>query len=345
LPGARGIPASKACASLGAQAAVLRIKLVGANQKPALEGLEPQPGRANYFIGNDPANWRRNLPTYARVAYRDVYPGIDQIYYGGSQDRLEYDFVVAPGADPTAIRLRFDGAGRLTLERNGDLALALGEAKVIQHAPLIYQVRDGRRERVAGRALLKHHNTLSFEVSSYDRRRPLTIDPGLLYSTLVGGNGSDGADAIALDGAGDAYVTGFTQSTNFPVTAGVAQPALGAGAGQNAFVTKLKADGSGLIYSTYLGGGNVDEGFGVAVDGAGSAYVAGLTASTNFPVTSGAFQKTFHAGALANAFVTKLKPDGSDLIYSSYLGGSFDDFGEAITVDGAGDAYVTGGAF
>jgi hypothetical protein len=209
---------------------------------------------------------------------------------------------------------------------------------LVEDAPVLYQDVGGMRQAVSGVYVLEGGDRVGFEVGAYDRSRPLVIDPVLSYSTYLGGGGDDGANGIAVDGAGNAYVAGFTVSPNFPTTSGAPQAVLGGF--ENAFVAKLNAAGSALLYSTYLGGSVEDEAFGIAVDGAGNAYVTGLTSSPNFPTTSGALQKVYGGGE--DAFVTKLNAAGSGLLYSTFLGGSNFDFGFGIAVDGAGNAYVTG---
>ena len=320
---------------------VLRMTFVGANPEPRVVGAEELPDKANYFIGNDPAKWRTNVPTYARVQYTDVYPGIDLIYYG-SQRRLEYDFVVRPGADPRTIALGFQGADKLEVDPQGDLVLHTGAGEIRQRKPVIYQEIGGVRREIAGGYVLKGESRVGFHVAVYDTSRPLVIDPALVYSTYLGGSADDAGVGIAVDAAGNAYVTGSTASANFPTTAGAFQTTLGGGGvGFDAFVTKLNSTGSALLYSTYLGGSNNDDsGVGIAVDGAGNAYVTGSAFSTDFPTTPGAFQSSF--GGVRDAFVTKLNPTGSTLVYSTYLGGTGDDGGVSIAVDTAGSAYVSG---
>jgi hypothetical protein len=327
--------------------AVVRMTLEGANPTPAVEGMEPLPGIVNYFIGNDPAKWRTNIPTYAKVQYHDAYPGIDLAYYG-NQGTVEYDFIVAPGADPDQIRLAFEGASAMHLVDSGDLVLATALGDVRIQKPLVYQVDpEGHRTLVAGHYLVErptaegHPNPqqpacppVSIQLAAYDRTKPLVIDPVLLYSTYLGGSSGDYGAGIAVDGSGQAYVTGFTGSVDFP-TLQASQPASG-GEG-DAFVTKLTATGA-LAYSTYLGGSGFDGGGGIAVDGSGQAYVTGGTASGNFP-TLHASQPAF--GGEHDAFVTKLTATGA-LAYSTYLGGSGVDGGGDIAVDGSGQAYVTG---
>src|SRR5688572_5786906 len=269
------------------KSAALRMRLVGAARKPVVSGLEELPGKANYFIGSDPAKWRSNVPTYAKVHYREVYPGIDLVYYG-NQRQLEYDFVVAPGADPKKILLAFRGADRIEIDAQGDLVLHVGGESIRQKKPVIYQEVDGAREEVAGSYVRKSTNRVGFKVAAYDKSRPLVIDPVLSYSTYLSGDDGDGARGIAVDPAGNAYVTGHTGSVNFPTTSGSLQAA--APGGGDAFVTKLDPTGSVLVYSTYLGGGAGDGASGIAVDAGGNAYITGGTGSANFPTTPGAFQ-------------------------------------------------------
>jgi len=317
----------------------LRMSLVGAAPEPLVSGLEEQPGTANYFIGKDPAKWRTNVPTYARVHYRDVYPGVDLVYYG-NQRQLEYDFVVAPGADPRRIVLGFKGA-KLEIDAQGELVLRTPGGDIRQHKPIIYQNIDGSRREIAGGYVRKGANRVGFQVAAYDRSQPLVIDPVLSYSTYLGGSGLDGGNGIAVDAEGNAYVVGYTSSSNFPTTAGASQTSFGGGTGFDTFVTKLNPTGSALVYSTYLGGSGTDFGRRIAVDAGGNAYVVGQTTSNNFPTTAGAFKTSF-GGGYSDAFLTKLNPSGSALVYSTYLGGSGEDDGSGISVDADGNAYMAG---
>jgi hypothetical protein len=317
----------------------LRMSLVGAAPKPPVSGLEEQPGKANYFIGKDPAKWRTNVPTYARVHYRDVYPGIDLLYYG-NQRQLEYDFVVAPGGDPKKIVLGFKGADKLEIDAQGDLMLRAPGGDIRQHKPIIYQNIDGSRREIAGAYVRKGANRVGFHVAAYDASQPLIIDPVLSYSTYLGGSRSDLGTSIAVDADGNAYVTGSSQSSDFPTSAGAFQTSFGGG-NADAFVTKLNPTGSAIVYSTYLGGSGLDAARRIAVDAAGNAYVVGPTGSSDFPTTPGALQTTF-GGGYSDAFVTKLDPTGSALVYSTYLGGTNQDDGSGISVDADGNAYVTG---
>ncbi len=337
---------------------VLRVKLVGANPNARIEGADQLAAGSNYFIGNDPKKWHTDVPNYSKVELEGVYPGIDLIYRGGEQGQLEYDFRLAPGTDPKAIRLSFKGQRRLSLDHDGDLVVGIGEGKLIEHVPEIYQEIGGRRRAVEGGWLLRGAHEAGFKVARYDRTKRIVIDPKLLYSTYLGGNNYDPGYGIAVDSAGFAYVTGYTDSTDFP-TLNAFQSTLGGPYAANAFVAKLNPSVSGsasLLYSTYLGGsGDFGAGEGIAVDSSGNAYVTGWTESTNFP-TLNAYQSScppasnLEVGCFA-AFVAKLNPSASgtaSLLYSTYLGGSGNgylgtgDQGQGIVVDSSGNAYVTG---
>lgn len=318
--------------------AVLRMRLAGANPSPRVSGVHTLPGKTNYFIGNDPARWRTNIPTYEKVRYEGIYPGVDLLYYG-KQGQLEYDFVIAPGADPRQLLLRFQGASA-HLDARGDLAVAAGGAKVVFRKPLAYQPdkEDPKsRHLVAAAYVLRGHNQVGFRVAAYDTQRPLVIDPMLSYSTYLGGKYGDTANGIALDSSGNAYVTGSTTSTNFPTSS--AHQSSNAG-DADVFVTKLDSTGTSLGYSTYLGGSDYDTGNAIAVDSSGNVYVTGTTSSSNFPTVSSVFQGSY--GGKSDAFVAKLDSTGSNLTYASYLGGSGADYGQGIAVDHSGNAYVTG---
>jgi uncharacterized protein (TIGR03437 family) len=341
-----------------APAALLRMSLVGAHAGAPATTPEPLPGKSNYLIGNDPAQWRTNVPTYQRIGYRDVYPGVDVVYYG-SQGQLEYDFIVAPGADPSRIRMAVEGADSATLDAGGDLVLQAGGGELRLRKPVVYQEVEGSRREVAGGFVLADNPQsasrtpksieVGVEIGAYDASRPLVIDPVILkYSTTFSGGGEEEAWGIAVDPAGNAYVAGWTSSVNFP-TASPLQ-AGNAGGTYDAFVAKLSPSGT-VLYSTYLGGNGWDFAFGIAVDASGNAYVAGSTHSTNFPATPGAFQPAYR-GSLADcpdpqcghAFVAKLNPTGSALVYSTYLGGGggAPDAALCIAVDSSGSAYVSG---
>jgi Beta-propeller repeat len=319
------------------QRSVVRMKLIGANSAPRVEGVDALSGKSNYFIGNDPSRWRRNVTSYAQVRYSSVYPGIDLIYYG-NQQQLEYDFVVSPGADPDAIELSFDGADRMEVDARGDLILHTEGGELRQRKPLTYQEMNGRRREIASRYVLRGGQQVGFEVAAYDPARPLVIDPVLGYSTYLGGTASDVAQGVAVDAAGNAYISGLTSSLDFP-TAEPLQPAPAGGLGSDVFVTKLNANGSGLVYSTYLGGNNIEEGLDIAVDREGNVYLTGFTFSSNFP-TMNPFQPAI--SGFGDIFVTKLNSAGSALIYSTYLGGSSVERGQGLAIDRQGNVYLTG---
>jgi hypothetical protein len=333
-------------ASRESEQSVLRMRLVGANPAAPLRGLDALPGTANYFVGKDPTKWRTHVPTFAKVTQSQVYPGIDLVYYG-NQRQVEFDFIVAPGTDPHAIRLKIEGADRLEVDAQGDLLLRVATESIKLQRPRIYQDADGVRRAVSGHYVLQEANEVRFQVAAYDQRRPLVIDPTLVYSTYLGGSGSfeEMGRGMAVDAAGAAYVTGSADSTDF--TAGCTAPCtvLDAtrGGSTDAFVTKLDPTGSALVYSTYLGGSSFEEGIAIAVDAEGAAYLTGDTGSADFPTVCTApctvLDSTLNGG---DAFVTKLGPTGTALVYSTYLGGSRNDFGRGIAVDAGGTAYVTG---
>ena len=312
---------------------VLRLKMLGANTAPHAEGQDELPGKVNYFRGSDPEHWLSNISTYAKVNFKDVYPGIDMVYYG-NQGELEYDFAVAPGVDPKVIKFVVEGADKLRLDKNGDLLLTMDHGDVRLHKPVLYQLVDGKRDEVKGQYVI-NGNEIRFKVRSFDSKKPLIIDPVLSYSTLLGGNSNDLAVAIAVDSQGSAYVTGSTQdSTSFPTTPGSFKP----GGFTSTFITKLNPTGSNLVYSTYLAGDNNTAARSIAVDAAGNAHITGSTSATNFPQVNGlGFSSTAN-----DAFVTKFNASGSGLLFSTYLGGSASDFGEAIALDSNGNIYVAG---
>lgn len=327
---------------------VLRMGLEGANLQAKLSGIDPLPGKVNYFLGNRPEHWHTNIPTYSRVKYAQVYPGVDLVFYG-NQRNLEYDFVVAPGADPKAIALTLKGARKLAVDSKGDLILSLADGQVIFQKPVLYQTVQGQRKQIEGGYSLAGKQRVTFAVSEYDRTEPLIIDPVLNYSTYLGGSAAgDLGTAIAVDSLGDAFVTGTTFSTTFPTHNG-----FGAGNAKGvAFVSELNPSGTALLYSTYLGGTGGDAGIGIALDPSGNIYVAGETFSADFPTNSSVtpLKPSSPGAALGTSFVTKINPTANvaaQLVYSSYLGGTngvsgIPDFANAIAADANGNAYVTG---
>jgi len=324
----------------------VRLRYDGADPHARVSGDDQLPGVATYLVGADPSRWQVDVPTYARVPYHDVYPGMDLVYYG-TVGRLEYDWRLAAEADPGRITLAVDGARRVSLDAAGNLVLGAALGPIVQQAPAAYQEDGGQRVPVDVRYTLTGTNRAGFAVGAYDTRKPLVIDPVLTYSTYLGGGGTDYGNGIAVDGAGAAYVVGETGSTTFPTTPGAPQRSLrGAACGvplcANAYATKLTPSGGALVYSTYLGGsgGAGHSAAAVAVDNAGDAYLVGTTSSPDF-LTADAVQSRY-GGGTTDAFVTELNAAGTAPVYSTYLGGGNDDFGDSIAVDAAGGAYITG---
>ena len=342
---------------------VVRMQLAGANRSAAATGASPLPGKSNYFIGNEPAKWHRNIPQFARVRYQDVYPGVDLVYYG-NQGQLEYDFEVAPGADPSSIAWRFQGQDKAQLDGGGNLVLATGNGEVTLKAPRIYQQFGAEQRPVAGRFAWREDGKVGFELSAYDRGRALVIDPVLTYSTYFGGSGSEacsgiagiviagvlsppsGCPAIAIDASSNIYFAGTTTSADFPVVpaASATPPAFqtALAVAPDVFVTKLNAAGSAVVFSTYLGGDGVDTTAGVAADSAFNVVVVGTTTSSNFPTsTSSAFQAN-RASVGAHAFVSQLDPVGETLLYSTYLSGNGTESARGLALDSRNKIYVIG---
>jgi len=328
----------------------VKMALKGSRNADALpSGEDELPGKVNYLIGNHPAQWHTGVPTFSRVRYRNVYGGVDLVYYG-NQRQLEYDFLVAPGADPQSIRIEFEGVSQLQVTPDGDLVATTSGGAVKLHKPVAYQEVEGGRKLVAGSFAVDGGRIVGFRLGIYDRRKSLVIDPVLVFSTFLGGSVGDVANAIATDASGNVYVAGGTQSPDFPVATGALESApKGAPVAGSAFVSKLNPQGTALIFSTYLGGTGGDAAFGLAVDSAGDAYIVGETGSTDFPVAAGAFQTTI-AGA-RTSFVAKLNSAGSGLAYATYLGGTGAvsylccDAAAAVAIDSAGNAYVAGITF
>jgi hypothetical protein len=338
--------AEKAQAQPRPSTRVLRMRIERANLSAEVTGLDRLPGISNYFIGNDPSRWHTHISTYKEVQFEHIRPGVNLVYYG-NQSQLEYDFVLSPGIKPQSLGVSFEGSDAV-IDQQGDLVFPSTDGQVTFHRPVAYQ-RDksdpAKKHFLTASYVLKGHNRIGFEVPDYDPRAPLVIDPSLSYSTYLGGNGGDTGNAVALDTIGDAFVTGSTSSTNFPTggTVGAQKPTPNQGTyggDTDAFVTKMRYDGEAIVYSTYLGGNNFDIGNGIALDSSSDAYIVGSTSSANFPATANVFQPTL--GGNTDAFVSKLDPSGSTLLYSSYLGGSDVDYGLAIAVDPGMNIFVTG---
>ena len=339
---------------------VLRLRFHGAGSRPAVEGADPLPGHTNYLTG---AGNHTGIPQFGRVRYRELYPGIDLVLYGGDEG-LEYDFEVSPGADPRAISLRVQGAKQLALDGRGDLLIAMEGGEVRQRRPRVHQESGGIRTEISCDYVLKDFGEVRLKLGAYDPKENLVIDPVLAFSSQLGRAGDIG-NGLASDSEGNVYVVGSALSTDFPTTPGAySRTRKGEYCSfdvslvylcTDVFVAKFNRQGD-LLYSTYVGGTQVDYGRGIAVDAAGNAYVTGSTKSSDFPVTTGAFQTTFRGGNCRydpmpgppisypcdDAFVLKLNPSGSGLVYATYLGGGGSDYGRAVTVDGAGNATAVG---
>lgn len=323
-----------------AEQAVIGLRFDGANPDPVVAGRERLDSVSNYLLGSDPDRWFTGVPNYSRVAYRDLYDGVSLEYYANRAGELEFDFTLAPGANPGRIRLSYSGADELRIDPSGALVVRAGGAQVRQAAPVVYQWVDGVKREVQGRYVLRGASQVGFALGTYDRSIPLVIDPVITYSTYLGGSGDDNPIWSDIDRAGNFYVTGITFSPDFPTTKGAFQPSFGGG-DSDVFVTKLNRSGSGLVWSTYLGGDAFDEAVGLDVDRHGNVVVTGDTGSTGFPTTPGAFQPTF-AGGDTDAFVTKLNAKGSRLLFSTFLGGGSYDVGFISFFDRAGNVYVEG---
>lgn len=318
----------------------LWMKIEGASEAAQVEGVDKLPGIVNYFIGDDPNKWRANIPTYGRVRYTEIYKGIDLVYYGSAERQLEYDFVVKPGANASQVALSFAGSESLHVDAaTGDLLIKTPVGLVRQHKPLVYQEVEGGRREIESGYEIKAVNRIGFRLGAYDPSKQLVIDPVLVYSTYLGGSQDDSGNGIAVDSAGNAYVTGETASTNFPTAQALDDSSNGF---EDVFVTKLNVAGSALVYSTYLGGSTSDSGLGIALDSAGNAYLTGITRSTDFPMVNALDNSR---GGASDVFVSKLNAAGSALLYSTYLGGAGNESGRGIAVDPAGNPYVTGATF
>lgn len=332
------------------------IKLIplGANKYHEIipEGL--QEAKINYFVGKDPKDWKTNIPTYQAVLYKNIYQDIDMRFYGNNR-QLEYDIIVKPGANPSRVQLSYQGIEGLKVTKGGDLEIALRGGKLIQKRPYVYQEIKGKRVEVEGAFKISSlefgvqntryetrntkHFIYGFQVASYDKRYPLTIDPAFVYSTYLGGNSSDGAYKIAVDSLGNAYITGETRSDNFPTISALHKNKIGDARFSDIFITKLNASGNGIVYSTYLGGNSDDIGNGIAVDSSGNVSITGFTHSSNFPTVLALYKNKVGE---SDAFIVKVNTSGDNLVYSTYLGGSGSDGGREIAIDTFGNAYVTG---
>lgn len=327
----------------------LRMQLNGANPRAAITGENLLPGVSHYFKGRDRTQWRTAVPHFAQVRRQDVYPGVDLLFYGAPQ-RLEYDFVIAPAANPEEIRMSFtlDGMEKgnsapafPTMDANGNLVFSTPAGDVRINRPVAYQELEGKRTEIAAAFSLTASGEVGFSIGTYDSGAPLTIDPVLVYGTYLGGADMDYAYDVVVDSAGNTYITGNTMSADFPVDEDAIQPeyAGGTGAG-DVFVAKLNPSGTEFVFCTYLGGADNDGGVGIAIDPQRNVYVTGGADSADFPVTSGVWQNE-KAGA-RDAFIAKLSTNGDALLYSTFLGGASSDCGVDIKADNDGNVYLAG---
>jgi len=312
----------------------IQFRLSGATRNPAVAGEDRQLGRVNYFFGKDPTKWRTNVPTYARVRYKNVYPGIDLVYYGTGR-QLECDFAVSPGANPNRIQFQITGANEIRVDASGNLVLNTNSGELHFEIPVVYQESNGQRIVVDGGYVVNDPTHFSFHVAHYDPAKPLVIDPVLVYSTYLGGSGTDQPAGIAVDSTGSLYVAGYTDSTDFPLTAPGSLPT----GMDHVFLAKLDPSGSNLVYADYIGGSSPDFGYALTLDSANNVYLTGATESTDFPLVN-AYQASL-PGYL-NGFVTKISADGSSLLYSTYLGGDSVEWPTSIRIGSAGEMYVAG---
>lgn len=328
----------------------LRMQLVGSNPKPHVSGVDALPGKVNYFRGNDPKEWRTNVPTYAKVKYEQVYPGIDLVYYG-KQRQLKHDFIIAPRADPKTIRLAFSGTNKLAIDPRGDLLVQVAGGQVRLAQPVIYQEIDGKRREIDFPTTPGAYDTVLNDAGAIGVPDAFVTKlnasgSALLYSTYLGGAATDEGTSIVVDGSGDAYVTGWTHSTNFPTSPGAFDPNNTGTNPTDGFVTKLNAAGTVLLYSTFLGGTS-DEcdvfnstGCHIAIDSLGNAYVTGPTQSSDFPTTAEALDTTHNGNA--DAFLTQFNVSGTGLVYSTFLGSTSSDISNGIALDTFGNVYLAG---
>jgi hypothetical protein len=309
---------------------VVRMHLVKGNSRAKVAASDPLPGRINYYIGNDPSKWQTGVGQYARVSYENVYPGVNMAFHG-AQRQMEFDFIVAPGANSAPIELGFSGARRISTDASGNLVLSSAAGDLVLHCPVAYQEQNGGRQLVDARFVLKANNEVAFALGPYDRSRELVIDPTLTFATYLGGNAEDEAFAIAVDSSGNTYVAGQTASTNFPGNPTTVSSA----GGFDAFVSKLNASGTALDFTTLIGGSANDSALGIAVNPTGT-YVLGNTSSAL------AFNFTIGPGGGQDVFVAKLDNVAGALQYLTRIGGTGTDSGNAIAIDLAGNAYIGG---
>jgi len=330
-------------AVVGLRGGTFRLRPAGPTADPAarLAPGEPLGGTVTRLTGDDPTRWSAGLSTFARVEVRQVWPGVDMVWHG-DQRRLEHDMVVAPGVDPAVVALDVDGARSLDLGPDGDLILDLGATTARLARPVVYQDVPGGRRQVEGEFTLLGPSRIGFRLGAYDTSRALVIDPTLVTSTVLGGLGSDSGYAVAVDPQGNTYVTGTTESADFPTGSPLQAALANAGGGPtgDVFVSKLSPDGSRLVWSTYLGGRGRDTGYAVTVGADGGVYVGGVTESSDFPQARPA--QTGYGGGASDAFMAKIAANGASVDWSTFIGGTQTDRARGLAVDSAGNAYLTG---
>lgn len=314
----------------------LRLKFRNTLPVQTIEPADKLPGISNYFYGKDPSKWRTDVPHFAKVLFREVYAGVDVVFYSGEK-RLEYDFILKPGADPSAIEFAWEGAAGTKLDQNGDLILQTSAGEIRQRRPVVYQETNGKRAAIQASYRINGEGHIGFELAAYQRDLPLVIDPQIFYSTYLGGNNLDDAYTMTADPSGAVYITGYTGSTNFPRFNAYQSTRDGL---NDVFVTKIAVGGSALVYSTYIGGESEDRAYGIAADGQGNAYITGITASFGYPTTANTYLPNFTG--VQDAFVTKLSPLGNTLAYSTFVGTDGYEIGFNVVVDRTGSAVMAG---
>ncbi|HSY73963.1 MAG TPA: SBBP repeat-containing protein, partial [Dongiaceae bacterium] len=344
------------------ETATVQMRLVGANPSAQICGDGEMPGKINYLTGNNPAQWRSGVPIFSKVCVGEIYPGINLVYYG-KQKRLEYDFNIAPGANPDSILIRFAGADKISINTQGELVLKVGDSEIRQPAPVVYQMAGGEHKEIGGGYKMVDANTITFAVGNYDRALPLIIDPTIAFSTYFGGTAGETAWSVALNPTDNSiYVAGQTFSKRLDTNGPAFNPFATDGAYQtsynggkytgDAFVARFDTNGNPM-YLTYLGGAGDNAAYGVAVDTNGDAFVTGFTDAADFPVKNAIPGHTTISGKKdkhvklypADVFVAELDAGGSNLLYSTYLGGESSDAAYGIALDSSDNAYITGFTF
>jgi PKD repeat protein len=322
--------------------ATVSMAVLGYRHDATVEGIDPLPGKANFFMGNDPGSWKKDVPTFAGVAYREIIPGVD-LLFGGTEGTLKREFILSPGVDPDGLVLQYQGQSSIEKEIDGSLNVVIPGGSLRESVPVCYQEIDGIEKNVACSYRILGEGLVGFTVGAYNPNYALVIDPVLDYSTYYGGTNEDRGLAVAVDGAGSAYVTGFTKSTNIPLPLAQVVQELPGGS-SDVFVVKLSPDGT-MDYATYLGGYGDEQGLGIAVDAGGNATLTGYTLSPNFPILNPFQGNMSNCCYNPDAFVTRIYANGSALAYSTFLGGNSTDVGQAIVLNGTGSAIITGYTF